>query len=224
MKHFLTAFLLLFVVATSFAQTPPAPLVAALTETFQKPAFLEDGWVFYPEKAFIKQIEQPAVAKALPNMTFHQVTMTNHLGYHVNQGTGVVLFDSVKNTVEFVAPLWYGGISDVLLDHIEKQRFATREELLDFLQGIHALAEVGSSYTFVLADSADELIIYDLVYSTGDSYTTGGPGITSTVHYTEDGIWRSIEVHVHDNKIQDYKEVNPWSEENRKKQSGQPIK
>ena len=69
--------------------------------------------------------------------------------------------------------------------------------------------ETGSVYKFVNTGSTDNLFTYNLVYFKGDSYTTGGNGISSTINYTKDGIWRQIEIKIKDLKIVEYTSINP---------------
>lgn len=183
-----------------------------LSETSKK-----DGrWVFYADNANIEKIEKPLIKEVIPNYDFYKVTLTNYLGYHINQGTCVVLFDSVQSKIVLVQPIWYGGISEPLIKLFLKKQFDSTEKLLNFLNELNELMEIGSGYKFVNTNSADNLITYDLVYFKGDSYTTGGSGASSTVNYTKNGIWRQIEVKVKNLKIVEYTSINPALKDNKK--------
>ena len=169
-----------------------------------------DGrWVYYPDKANIEKIEKPLVKAVLSNYDFYKVTLTNYLGYHVNQGTCIVLFDSLKSNIILVQPIWYGGISEQLIKLVLKKPFDNKDKLLSFLNELNELMEIGSGYKFVNTSSTDDLIKYDLVYFKGDSYTTGGNGTSSTVNYTQDGVWRQIEIKIKDFKMVEYVSINP---------------
>lgn len=202
--------LLLFVTTGQivFGQT-----YSALEETLKKelPAnSTQDGrWVFYADKANIEKIEKPLVKAVVPNYDFYKVSLTNYLGYHVNQGTCVVLFDSLKSKIILVQPIWYGGISEPLVKLFLKKQFDNKDKLLSFLNELNELVEIGSGYKFVNTSSTDDLITYDLVYFKGDSYTTGGNGTSSTVNYTSDGIWRQIEIKIKNFKMIEYVSINP---------------
>jgi len=171
---------------------------------------MTDGrWVYYPDKANIEKIEKPLVKAVLPNYDFYKVTLTNYLGYHVNQGTCVVLFDSLKSKIVLVQPIWYGGISESLIKLVLKKPFDSKDELLSFLNELNELMEIGSVYKFVNTSSTDNLIKYDLVYFKGDSYTTGGNGTSSTINYKQDGVWRQIEIKIKNFKLVEYVSINP---------------
>ena len=108
-----------------------------------------------------------------------------------------------------VEPLWYGGTSAQLLKLFINKSFETKETLLTFLKELNDLMEIGSGYKFVNTSSSDTLITYDLVYFKGDSYTTGGNGTSSTVNYTQDGIWRQIKIDIKKLEIIKYIAINP---------------
>jgi hypothetical protein len=186
---------------------------SALEETLKRTlpeSSRKDGrWVFYSDEANIEKIERPLVKTVVSNYDFYKVTLTNYLGYHINQGTCVVLFDSLKSEIVLVQPLWYGGISESLIKLFLKKQFDNQEKLLSFMAELNELMEIGSGYKFVLTSSTDSLITYDLVYFKGDSYTTGGNGTSSTVNYTRDGVWRQIEIKIKKLKIVEYTSINP---------------
>ncbi len=175
-----------------------------------------DGrWVYYPDKANIEKIEKPLVKAALPNYDFYKVSLTNYLGYHVNEGTCVILFDSLKSKIVLVKPIWYGGISDPLIKLVLKKPFDNKEKLLNFLNELNELMEIGSAYKFVYTGATEDILKYDLVYFKGDSYTTSGKGTSSTVNYTKDGIWRQIEIKVKNFKMIEYTSINPSLKDNK---------
>lgn len=210
----LTLLLSLGLLTKLYGQSYPALDKALKKELSEKST--EDGrWVYYPDKAGIEKLEKPLVRAVLPGYTFYKVTLTNYLGYHVNQGTCVVLFDSLTSGIVLVKPLWYGGISEPLIKLFLKKQFSTKENLLNALKELHELMEVGSGYKFVNTNVTDKLITYDLVYFKGDSYTTGGNGTSSTVNYTKDGIWRQIEISVKDLKMVEYTSLNPALKDNK---------
>ena len=169
-----------------------------------------DGrWVYYSDKANIEKIEKPLVNAVLPNFDICKVTLTNYLGYQVNQGTCIVLFDNLKSKVVLVQPIWYGGISESIVKIFLKKKFDDKEKLLSFLKELNEIMEIGSGYKFVNTSSTDNLITYDLVSFKGDSYTTGGNGSSSTTTYTKDGVYRQIEIKIKDLKLVAYTSINP---------------
>lgn len=205
-----------------YGQTYPA-LEKTLTKelSYNDHGFGEDGkWVYYPDKAYIKKIEKPLAKAVLPHYDFYQVTLTNYLGYHVNQGTCVVLFDSLQSSIVLVEPLWYSDISEPFVKLFLKKPFGSLPELLGFLKEAHELMEIGSGYTFVNTSATDQLITYDLVYFKGDSYTTGGEVSTSTIRYKEDGISRRIEIHLKDLKPVEYIYMNPAIKDDKEYKDG----
>lgn len=170
----------------------------------------QDGrWVFYADKANIEKIEKPLVKAVVPNYDFYKVTLTNYLGYHINEGTCVILFDSLKSKIILVQPIWYGGISEPLIKLFLKKQFDNKYKILNFLNDLNGLMEIGSGYKFINTSLTDDLITYDLVYFKGNSYTTGGNGTSSTVNYTSDGIWRQIEIKIKNFKMIEYVSINP---------------
>ena len=190
------------------AQTPRA-LALVLKKELPENYTKDGSWVYYADKANIVKIEKPLVKAVLPNYDFYQVTLTNYLGYHINEGTCVVLFDSVKSKIVLVEPIWYGGISEPLIKLMLKKPFESKETLWNFLNELNELMEIGSDYKFVQTDATDDLIKYDLIYSKGDSYTTGGNGTSSTLTYTQDGIWRQIEIKIKNLRMTEYVSINP---------------
>jgi len=197
-----------------YGQSSPA-LEELLKKNLPENSHTDGRWVYYPDKANILELEKPHIKAFLPGYELHKVTLTNFLGYHINQGTCVVLSDSLKRRMVLMEPLWYSGISAPLLKLFLKKPFSSREELLSVLQEVHELMETGSGYRFVQTGNTDTLLTYDLVYFKGDSYTTGGNGTRSTVNYTQDGIWRQIEVRVKNNKIREYTSINPRLKDNK---------
>ena len=194
--------------ANIYGQTFPA-LDTVLKKELSQNSTTDGRWVYYSDKADIEKIEKPLVKAVLPNYDFYKVTLTNYLGYHVNQGTCIVLFDSLKSNIVLVQPIWYGGVSEPLIKLFLKKPFDNKEKLLAFLKELNELMEIGSGYRFVNTSSTDDLIKYDLVYFKGDSYTTGGNGTSSTVNYTQDGVWRQIEIKIKNFKMVEYVSINP---------------
>lgn len=197
-----------------FGQSYPA-LDKVLKKEFSRNSTTDGRWVYFPDKAEIEKIDKPFVKAVLPNYDFYKVTMTNYLGYHINQGTCVVLFDSLKSNIVLVQPIWYGGISEQLIKLVLKKPFDNKEKLMGFLNELNQLMEIGSEYKFVNTSSTDNLIKYDLVYFTGDSYTTSGNGISSTVNYNHDGVWRQMEIKIKNLKMIEYVSINPALTDNK---------
>jgi hypothetical protein len=191
-----------------YGQTYPT-LSSVLKKELPRSSTTDGRWVYYPDKANIEKIEKPLVKAVIPNYDFYKVNLTNYLGYHVNEGTCVILFDSLKSKITLVQPMWYAGISEPLIRLVLQKPFDNNDKLLSFLNELHELMEVGSAYKFVNTSSTNDSIKYDLVYFNGDSYTTGGNGTNSTVHYTSDGVWRHIEIKIQDFKIVEYTSINP---------------
>jgi len=191
-----------------YGQTYPA-LDTVLKKELPQNTTTDGSWVYYPEQANIEKIEKPFVKAVLPDYDFYKVTLTNYLGYHVNQGTCIILFDSSKSKIVLVPPIWYGGIDESLIKLFLKKPFDNKEKLLSFLKELNELMEIGSGYKFVYTSSTDDLIKYDLVYLKGDSYTTASNGASSTVNYTQDGIWREIEIKIKNFKMTEYTAINP---------------
>lgn len=184
-------------------------LEAILKKDFSEKSSKDGKWVFYADKADIQKIDKPLVKSVIPQYDFYQVTMTNYLGYHINQGTCLVLVDTIKSKTILVEPLWYGGTSKDLIKIFIKHKFANKDSLLYFMTQLNELMQIGSGYKFLQTAYADTLITYDLGYFKGDSYTTGGNGTSSTINYNKDGVWRNIRVEIKDYAIIRYTEINP---------------
>lgn len=191
-----------------YGQTYPAlekVLMKELSETSQA-----DGrWVFYPGKANIEKIIKPAVKAKIPSYEFFQMNLTNYLGWHVNEGTCLILFDSLTSKILLVEPLWYQEPSQGFINLFKGKRFNNKDSLLNFLKELHELMEVGSGFKFLNTGFSDSVITYDMGYFRGDSYTTGGNGVTSTVRYNEDGVWRKIRIDIKNLTIIRYSAINP---------------
>lgn len=184
-------------------------LEAILKKDFSEKSSKDGKWVFYADKADIQKIDKPLVKSVIPQYDFYQVTMTNYLGYHINQGTCLVLVDTIKSKTILVEPLWYGGTSKDLIKVFINHKFANKDSLLHFMTQLNELMQIGSGYKFLQTAYTDTLITYDLGYFKGDSYTTGGNGTSSTINYNKDGVWRNIRVEIKDYAIIRYTEINP---------------
>ncbi|MFT3681341.1 MAG: hypothetical protein QM791_13775 [Ferruginibacter sp.] len=170
----------------------------------------EDGrWVYYKQQANLQRIEKPHITGILTGYDIYSVRLTNYLGWHVNHGTCLIFFDSLNAKLIFTEPLWYSGISEPLLKKFIGLPFNDRDTLLAFLTELHELMQIGSGYRFRQTSCSDSLVTYDLGYFKGDSYTTGGNGITSSVNYNEDGVWRKIRIEINNLSITRYISINP---------------
>ena len=192
----------------SYGQTCPA-LEKTLAKELPEKSTTDGRWVFYPNRANIKKIEKPLIKAIVPSYDFYEVVLTNYLGWHVNQGTCVVLFDSIKSRIILVEPLWYGGTSRSLLKLFIGHKFPAKDSIIRFLTELNELMQVGSGYKYRQTSITDTAIRYDLGYFKGDTYTTGGNGVTSTTRYNDDGVWRKIIVDIDKLKVVRYTEINP---------------
>lgn len=193
---------------SAFGQTYPE-LEKVLLKELSKDLQGDGRWVFYADKANIKKVDKPLVKAIVPNYDFYQVTLTNYLGYHVNQGTCLVLFDSLKSKIILVEPLWYSETSKPFLKLFFGHKFDSQESLLSFLKELTELMEIGSAYKFKNTGYTDSVITYDLGYFRGDTYTTGGNGTSSSVRYNEDGVWRKVKIDLQNLALIRYTEINP---------------
>lgn len=198
---------------SAYGQLINLRLEQALTRDFPKYSREDGKWVFHPEKANIKRIDKPLVMARTPGYSLYQVNLTNYLGHHVYGSTCVVLFDSIHSKTRLVEPLWYSGCSKSLLTLFIGQKFDNKDALLNFINELHELMQIGSFHKFTFTSYSDSLITYDLAYFKGDTYTTGSNGITSTTRHNSDGIWRKIKIEIKDLTIVQYTEINPVTEE-----------
>lgn len=192
----------------AYGQTYPG-LEKVLTKELSKDSQGDGGWVFYADKAKIEKVDKPLIKAALPNYDFFQVTLTNFLGYHVNQGTCLVLYDSSKAKIMLVEPLWYGDVNERFIKLFINRKFTSKDSLLNFFKEVNDLMEIGSGYKFINTNFSTDSVNYDLGYFKGDSYTTGGNGTSSTVNYNQDGVWRKIKLDIKSLKIIRYASINP---------------
>ncbi len=180
-----------------------------LSLTFSEKSTKDGRWVYYENEANLKQIEKPQIEKLFPDSKLYSVRLTNYLVWHINQGTCIILFDSLNSKITLAQPLWYRGISMPLVKNFIGHKFANRDSLRSFLKELNELMETGSSYRFKQTSYNDSLITYDLGYFKGDNYTTGGNGIKSTINYNEDDVWRKIRIDIKYCTITRYTSINP---------------
>jgi hypothetical protein len=190
-------------------------LEKTLTKELPQNSTIDGRWVFYSDKANIEEVQKPLVKEVIPNYEFYNVTLTNYLGWHINTGRCLVLFDSSKSKIILVEPLWYGGISDELTSLFIGKKFQDQQSLRIFLSELNSLMQVGSSYKFRETSHTDSLITYDLGYFKGDRYTTGGNGTSASVNYNDEGVWRKIIIETKDHAIIRYWAINPVSNNNK---------
>ena len=196
----------------TYGQTYP-DLEKVLTKELSKDSEVDGRWIFYADNANIKKVDKPLVKVALPNYDFFEVSLTNYLGWHVNRGTCLVLFDSSTSKIKLAEPIWYGGVSQPLIKMFIGKKYENKDSLFNFLKELNDLMEIGSRYKFRNTAFTDSLITYDLGYFKGDAYTTGGSGISSTVRYNEDGVWRKVVIDIRNLKIIRYTSINPVTSE-----------
>jgi hypothetical protein len=180
-----------------------------LSITFPENSNKDGRWVYYKEYGNIQKIEKSIIGKLLPGYTIYKVNLTNYLGWHINQGTCLFLLDSINSKFTFVEPLWYGGINKSLIKLFVGKDFRSKDSLVNFFTELHDLMQIGSSYKFKETYYSDTLIKFDLVYLKGDSFTTGGNGVSSTVNYNDDGVWRKILIEIKDFVFVRYANYNP---------------
>src|SRR5690349_18395493 len=113
-RPFLVVLLLIFFRNAS-GQTHGA-LQGVLEKQFPEKADDSDRWVFDPHVANIERIYKPLVKSIAKNFDFYKVTLISHLGYHINEVTCLVLFDSIRSNILLVEPLWYGGTSQSFIN------------------------------------------------------------------------------------------------------------
>lgn len=198
----------------SYSQSFPE-FEKVLTKDLSENSLKDGRWVFHADNADIEKLEKPYLKSRIPNYDFYKVTLTNHLGYHVKQGTCAILFDSSASKIVLVEPLWYNDVSSQLIKIFIDEKFENMEDLLTCLKEIHELMEIGSEYKFIKTGCTDSFITYDVVYFKGDSYTIDGNGISSIVNYTDDGIYRQIEIETENLKIKKYVTINPALKDNK---------
>ena len=164
----------------SYEQSTPG-LETALARKFPADSKEEGRWVFYAYKANIRKVDKPTVKACIPNYDLYQVDLTNYLGYHIYQGTCLVLFDSARDNIRLVEPIWYSGRDKAFNELFLGQKFGTKDSLLNFLVELGQLRQIGSGYKFRLTSNADSLNTYNLEYFNRDTDTTGGNATSSTI-------------------------------------------
>jgi hypothetical protein len=169
-----------------------------------------DGrWVYYKERAKIEKLNKPLLKEVIQGSEFYKVTLTNFLGYHINQGTCIIVFDSVKAKITFSEPLWYSGTCPTLIKLFIGYKFSNKDSLSKFLTEFNELLQIGSFYKFRQTSLSENIVTFDLGYFKGDTNTTGGIGTSSTINYNEDGVWRKIIINVKDLAMIRYTSINP---------------
>ena len=93
----------------------PKDLKSALKNKFSKNSTEDGRWVYYEDHGKIEKINKPLVKSIIPNYDFYKVNLVNHLGYHINQATCLVLYDGLTSQTILVEPIWYRGIGEPLL-------------------------------------------------------------------------------------------------------------
>jgi hypothetical protein len=204
---FIIPILLIGFVSNVFGQNHP-DFEKILTTEFSIDSQVESNWVFFPDIANIEKVEKPLIKLLTPNYDIYSLNLVNYLGYHENEATCLVFFDSLKSKTLLIEPLWYGGVSSNLIKLFIGKRFSSKELLLNLLNELNELSEIGSVYKFVNPVFTDSLITYDLIYQKEDTYTTGNNISSSTIRYNEEGIWRKIKIDIKDLRIIRYTSIN----------------
>jgi hypothetical protein len=154
----------------------------------------EDGrWVYYKETANIQQLDKPEVSKIIHGYKFYKVGLTNYLGYHINNCSNLILFDSVNKKIIHPEPMWFSDNNEKFIKLFIGKRFSDSAALMAFVYEFQDLLKVGSTGQFTNTKYSNTKVSFDDTFN-------GARGAE---------VWRHIEIHIKDNKIVDYRSINP---------------
>lgn len=198
----------------SYAQKFPE-LEKILIKEFPANSTKDGRWVFHADKAEIEELNDFNFSSELKKFNIYRLELTNHLGYHVNSGTCIVLTNKSMSKFIFVEPMWYSGVSESLIKPFLGKAFSDRTELLNFISELHTILEYDSGNKLILTEDTEDKLYFDLVQLEGNSTTIKSEFSTSTVNHKKNKVYRKIEIGLKNLKIKDYIIINPRLEGNK---------
>lgn len=143
----------------------------------------------------------------LPGYVAYRATFTNFLGHHVNAIRCVVLYDSVKDHLIRLSPLWYE--SDLrLVRQMLRIRFPSDDSLLNCLNQLHSVYASGSGYAYAQTGRNGDTLRFELRSVAQHSDVVRSTAAISAVNH-RDEIWRTIDAVIRNSRLQVYMSSNP---------------
>jgi len=193
-------FLIISILAFFYIQLNSQNLLEnALEKEFPENSTKNGRWVYYADKANIEKIEKPLVKEVLPNYDFYKVKLTGYLGgWDIFETNCLILFDSFKQEIVLVPPIWFDDVDENLIKLILNKQFDSHEKLLNFLTELNELMGIGDKYTkneFIYTGFKENIIMYNL--------------LEHNLFRKECRLWREIEIKIEKLKIVEYISINP---------------
>ena len=183
----------------------------ALIKKFPENPTGNGRWVYYVDKtkkakkANIEKIEKPLVKEVLSNYEFYKVKLTGYLGgWDIFETNCLILFDSLKQEIVLVPPIWFDDVDENLIKLILNKQFDSHEKLLNFLTELNELmGEIDSEYTknkFIYTGTKENIITYNL--------------FEHNLFTDKCRFWREIEIKIMELKIVEYISINSALKDN----------
>jgi len=172
-----------------------AELEANLIDKFPNDSIVGDNvWAFFKETANIQKIKKPIVKKYLDNYEFYNGTLTNFMGYHIEETECLIIYDSITSHMKLFPPIWFDSSMENFFNKFSNTEFESKSELKNFISQIQEIMLIGSSRkSFENTQFYPQKITFDLM-ETRDS---------------KKKIWRKMIVKIMGNRILKLKSKKP---------------
>ncbi|MBQ4805824.1 hypothetical protein J8L88_23405, partial [Aquimarina sp. MMG015] len=149
----------------------------------------DNVWAFYEEMANIKEIDKSIVKKYLNGSNIYQVTLTNYLGYHIEDADCLVIFNNKTSELELIPPIWFDLSMDDFFSKFFGKQFESKSELKKFIFQIQELMLTGSVLkSFENNKFESNKISFDLIET----------------RRSKKKVWRRMEIEIKDNVMIDF--------------------
>lgn len=153
-----------------------------------------DGrWVYFTESGNIQSIEAPEVRNVLQSYKFYSVSLTNFLGYHRNQSSCLILFDTALRKIQLVQPMWYSEMDEGFLKLFIGKKFGDSITIVRFASDLIKLMMLGSTGQMENVAYSSYKVTFDMTYQ--------GTKVKE--------VWRHLAIHLDNNAIVAFSSTNP---------------
>ncbi|WP_046758909.1 hypothetical protein [Kordia jejudonensis] len=165
-------------------------LKSELNTKFPNDSIVGDNvWAFYEEIANIKEIDKSIIKKYLNGSNIYQVTLTNYLGYHIEDADCLVIFNNKTSELELIPPIWFDRSMNDFFSKFFGKKFESKSELQKFISQMQDLMLTGSvRKNFENTKFESNKISFDLIET----------------RKSKKKVWRKMEIEIKDNVMIDF--------------------
>ncbi|WP_447113613.1 hypothetical protein [Psychroserpens sp. BH13MA-6] len=170
-------------------------LKAELIERFPNDSIEGDNvWAFFEETANIKKIIKPTVKKYLNEFDLYQATLTNFLGYHIEDAECLIIYNPKTSELEMYPPIWFDNSMEKFFTKFYDTEFESKAEMKKFISQIQEIMLIGSlRKSFENTEFDSEKITFNLMETRN----------------SKKKVWKKMEIKTNGNRIIEFMSDNP---------------